>query len=357
MKEDFLQNSSLDRSPLAEIDLSAIRSNAAKIKKTLNQTAFCAVVKSDAYGHGICAVADAVSDIADCFAVCSLKEAVKLRFCGITKPILCLLPVEDVYSACLYGVQFAVSCHADYLRAVNVANRRGVSPEVHFAVNSGMNRLGYDDVAVLKRDVYGAAADGVKVAGVFSHFYDSSDESCVKKQYRVFLPFVDCVKNAERNCVAHISASGGFLYGAYNLDMVRIGLLMYGYKPFNAVFAVTPAMKITAKRLLCRSVLKGENILYGQFVCDGDSVVDIYDYGYADGLMRLTRGVNDCCMSLSAAKGGCPAKSYGGERAVLFENAACAAKVNPIGLYRSMVFAGSSLPKKYKGAFVKSNED
>ena len=346
---------SYDELPKAVINLSAIRQNAVKIKKCLYSAKFCAVVKSDAYGHGLARVADAVSDIADYFAVSSLSEAACLRLCGIQKPVLCLLPVSDVFSACINDVSICVSCHNDFLKIESAAKEKNVYPKLHFAINTGMNRLGYDNVQILKNDAISSLSNGFTVQGVFSHFYNSADETSVKKQYERFLPFFNVIKSLNANAVSHISASGGFLYGKYNLDMVRIGLLMYGYKPFNAQFGVKPAMKITANKLLERDIKKGENLLYGDYVLPCNEKADIYNYGYSNGLLRIKNGLNNCCMGLSSAKSQIQADESISER-VIFENAQEVANANSIGIYQAMIFAGSMLAKKYEGIFTKNNE-
>ncbi len=346
---------SYDESPKAVIDLSAIRQNAIKIKNCLGSAKFCAVVKSDAYGHGLARVADAVSDIADCFAVSSLSEAVCLRFCGIQKPVLCLLPVSDVFSAYINDLSICVCRHDDFLKIQNAAREKNICPKLHFAVNSGMNRLGYDDVRLLKSDAISSLSNGFTVEGVFSHFFNSANETSVKKQYERFLPFLNVIKNINSNAVSHISASGGFLYGKYNLDMVRIGLLMYGYKPFNAQFGVKSAMKITARKLLERDLKKGENLMYGDYVLPGAEKTDIFNYGYSNGLLRIKNGLNDCCMSLSSAKSQLRADENSNER-VIFENVREVANANSLGIYQAMIFAGGMLEKKYEGVFTKNNE-
>lgn len=346
---------SYDELPKAVIDLSAIRQNAIKIKGCLGSAKFCAVVKSDAYGHGLVKVADAVSDIADCFAVSSIAEAACLRFCGIQKPVLCLLPVSDVFSAYINDVSVCVSCHDDFLKIKSSAKEKNVYPKLHFAINTGMNRLGYDDIQLLKSDAICSLSNGFTVEGVFSHFYNSEVETSVKKQYERFLPFLNVIKSVNSNAVSHISASGGFLYGKYNLDMVRIGLLMYGYRPFNAQFDVKPAMKITARKLLERDIKKGENLLYGDYVLPCDEKADIFNCGYSNGLLRIKSGLNNCCMSLSSAKSQMQADEISDER-VIFENVQEVANANSIGIYQAMIFAGSLLAKKYEGIFTKNNE-
>lgn len=346
---------SYDELPKAVIDLSAIRQNVVKIKNCSGSAKLCAVVKSDAYGHGLVRVADAVSDIADYFAVSSLSEAACLRLCGIQKPVLCLLPVSDVFSAYINDVCVCVSCHNDFLRIKGAAKEKNIYPKLHFAVNTGMNRLGYDDVQLLKSDAMSSLSNGFTIEGVFSHFYNSADETSVKKQYERFLPFLDVIKTLNSNAVSHISASGGFLYGKYNLDMVRIGLLMYGYKPFNAQFGVKPAMKITAMKLLERDIKKGENLMYGDYTLPCDEKADIFNYGYSNGLSCIKNGLNNCCMGLSSAKSRIQPEESSNER-VIFENASEVANANSIGIYQAMIFAGSMLAKKYEGIFTKNNE-
>lgn len=292
-----------DYSPKAVIDLNRIYENALAVKKKLEKSQFCAVVKSDAYGHGACKVALKIQPVVDSFAVATLSEARELRLCGIEKPIICLLPIADVVSAVFYEIELTVCRSSDFERILGFARKNGVSPKIHFAVNTGMNRLGYDRLDYLKRDVYRAYADGLLVVGVSSHFYNSTDYRTDSIQYERFKPYSSVVKEYYPTAIAHVCSSGGLKFGDFNADMARIGLLVYGYKPVDDTLSVLPAMRVFAKSIVKRSVCREDFVLYGAEPSGYDGVLSVLQYGYADGFANFSGGIKKSCMNLSAVSG------------------------------------------------------
>jgi alanine racemase len=113
------------------------------------------------------------------------------------------------------------------------------------------------------------------------------------------------VKGYNSKAISHLSASGGFLQGQI-FDMVRIGILLYGYLPFKTKsFSVTPAMQVFAPVVTTRKVKKGQSALYGNLTAKSDLDLSIIRYGYADGLQRakVDNQFNNRCMDLTAIKG------------------------------------------------------
>lgn len=292
-----------DYSPKAVIDLAQIYKNALAIRKRLGKSQFCAVVKSDAYGHGACKVALKIQPIVDAFAVATLFEARSLRLCGIEKPIICLLPVADVLSAVFYGIELTVCTPSDFERIISVAQKNGVSPKLHFAVNTGMNRLGYDSIDQFKRDIIRAHKGGLSVAGVSSHFYNATDYRSDCVQYEKFKHYSLALKEYYPTAIAHVCSSGGLEFGEFNADMARIGLLIYGYKPVNGTLSVLPAMRVFAKSIVKRNVYRGDFVLYGDKPSGYEGMLSVLQYGYADGFANITGGVKKACMNISAVSG------------------------------------------------------
>ena len=231
---------------IAVIDLRILNKNAEKVRKKLPVgVKMCAVVKADAYGHGACECAAALYKIADCYAVALVEEGVALRLSGIDKDILVLIPVsgKDAERAVEYGLSLAVSGKKDISVLEREGERQNKAVKVHVAVNSGMNRLGADEGEIDGIINKLKSCRFVKAVGVFSHF------ACPEnRKYRVAAleKFSAAAKKMQKfnpDIIRHISASGGFLCGEY-LDMVRIGILLYGYKPFKSDFSVKPVMKV-----------------------------------------------------------------------------------------------------------------
>ena len=290
----------------AIVSLGAIKQNAIKVKSKLSSVKLCAVVKADAYGHGAEMVASSLYKIADCFAVALVEEGVSLRLSGVDKQILVFTP--PTYKDALLGVRYGLTltCQSiQDLKNIDLACKKlDRNCLVHIKYNTGMNRLGVDGLDNLKKLIdFCDRKEKIFLDGFYSHYCAPQDNSLLMKQTDKFLLANNIVKGYNSNITSHISASGGFLQGQL-FDMVRIGILLYGYTPFDSDFTVTPAMKVFAPVVKNRVVSKGENLLYGQAPLEHDCVASIIRYGYADGLDRRQNvtTLNNRCMDVSAVK-------------------------------------------------------
>lgn len=274
----------------AYINLGTLCENANSVKKLLNNnTRFCAVVKADGYGHGAVKVANALYKKVDSFAVALTEEGIALRQGGIDKEILQLIPpfTEDLEQAVRYNLTLTADS-AEKLAEINgEAERQGKIINVHLKINTGMNRMGIDDIKDLKHILdFSKRLKGVKISGAFSHFGTPENKKQLMLAQNKFLLANNLVKRYNSNAICHISASGGLLQGVQG-DMVRIGILLYGYKPFESrMISVKPIMKILAPTLLDRRLLKGESALYGGKVAKEDYSLKLVRCGYADGFFR-----------------------------------------------------------------------
>lgn len=289
---------------VAVVNVGAIKSNINKIKGSLLKgVKYCAVVKSDAYGHGISQTSDAIEPLVDFFAVSFLEEGIQLRYSGIKKPVLILLPLKngEMETATRYGLSVTV----DSVEKAKFISEKRLNAKVHIAVNTGMNRLGIDCVEQLKIISLLLKRNPLcRVEGIFSHFYSEDIDLCFK-QYKKFCKFCSVIKRTNSNVIRHICASNCLnLDKKYQLDMVRVGVAMYGYSPSSRV-KTTPAMKIYAEKIVDRTIKKNENVLYGEYVLQKDEKVSIIKYGYADGAFREELcSLNNRCMDLSCVKQG-----------------------------------------------------
>lgn len=291
----------------AVIDLRAIKDNANIIKQKLpHGTRLCGVVKANAYGHGGVKVANAVYSECDCFAVALPEEGRELRLGGIDKEVLVFSRPfrEDIDVYFDYGLTLTVVDEKDLATIERAGAKRGECAAAHIKYNTGMNRLGVDGLGALVRLIdYAQDCPHVKISGIYSHYADPQNVATRNLATEKFMSAAKIAKQRLGNITAHISASGGFLAGEY-FDMVRIGILLYGYKPFesNAV-KVTPAMRVYAPVVARRDVAAGESALYGHCPTRKRTHIDIVRYGYADGLPRtLVSGqFNARCMDVSAS--------------------------------------------------------
>ncbi len=294
---------------IAVIDLNRLKKNALIVKSKLAPSVkFCAVVKADGYGHGGCEVANALYKIVDCYAVALVEEGLSLRQSGIDKDILVLIPVfkSDLERAVENSLTLTVASKLDLMRVVRECERQAKPVKVHIKYDTGMHRQGVGSLEELNDIFRYAVKKGVKVEGIYSHFAKPEDENIQKRAYNKFLLALSVAKGYNNKVLGHISASGGFIRGV-QMDMVRIGILLYGYKPFECDLPVKPIMKLTVPAITSRTIRKGETALYGDKRTAKRQDITLIRYGYADGLERkeVDGQFNNRCMDVTAVKGKC----------------------------------------------------
>ncbi len=281
----------------AIVDLSAIKHNVALLKSHSNAK-LLAVVKADAYGHGLVPVAQAaVSAGADMLGVALLEEAITLREAGITAPVLAWLvqPGSDFKSA----IDLDIDLAAGSLKALREIQLAGSikKARVHLELDTGMTRGGFLSEW---SQLTAADLDGIEVVGVFSHFAraDEPAEAQNEEQLQRFIELVKVLENlGHRNVIRHISNSAATLKNPVAaLDMVRTGISIYGLTPDVAMgsakeFGLRPAMQLRSALYLVKEVPAGTPVGYGASESTTrDTKLGVVTLGYADGIPRIARG-------------------------------------------------------------------
>lgn len=289
------------------ISLKAIKYNARLIKKQLKGGAkLCAVVKADAYGHGASKVSSALYNIADCFAVCTVEEGKALRLSGIDKEILVLTPVnsKDAILGIEHGLTLTATKKSDLVMLSKTLKLlKKPSVKVHVKIDTGMNRYGEYSLTKLEEMLkYSHKNKSVEITGLYSHYAMPENKKLTRRATDKFLLAINLVKRYNRNITCHISASGGYLLGLH-FDMVRIGLMLYGYKPFEyGAMRLKKAMLVKAPVVCEKTLNVGESALYGKKRAKKKTSLTLTRFGYADGLMRkeIKGQFNNRCMDLTA---------------------------------------------------------
>jgi alanine racemase len=283
----------------ARIDLSRLSENIKLLKNKCN-TKLLAVVKADAYGHGLVEVAKAAETAgADWLGVALLEEAVTLRKNGITSPVLAWLvpPGSDFQSAVDLNIDIAI---AD-LKAFNeVSQPAQVSqltqkPRIHIEVDTGMSRGGFLDEW---EDFLTSDFSHVDVVGIFSHFA-RADEPLEKQNSQQLNRFEKMVSQFEAVGVhpqfKHLSNSAATLVNPdAKFDFVRTGIAMYGLSPDvktlgdSNKLSLKPVMQVRAKLHLVKNVPAGSAVGYGALhVTKNATKLGVVAIGYADGIPRI----------------------------------------------------------------------
>lgn len=282
--------------PVRTIDLSALRENVRLIKASLpEKTMLMAVVKADAYGHGIIRVArNALAAGADWLAVARTDEGAVLRHAGIAAPVLVL--GASTATELLEGVRQRLTLTVCTPEAVHqlesYAVLTGETALMHLKIDTGMGRIGArteDEV----HGILGALGDcpHVRMTGVFTHFADADGESdeYTRRQLARFLELTEALPpEIIRHC-ANSAAIHRFHEAA--MDMVRAGISMYGAPPVPTDMPLRPVMDWRTAVTFVKDVRAGECISYGcTFTADRPMRIATVACGYGDGYHRNGSG-------------------------------------------------------------------
>lgn len=268
---------------LFTVDLDAIVKNALYVKSQTNAKV-CAVVKSDAYGHGATNVVRVLRDVADCFAVGSIAEA--LQISSYVSNILVLLPIFEKELTVASKCGFVLTI--DSFDTLDRYAKSGLPLVCHVKIDSGMGRLGFSFKQLPQLYKMLQSNKKIYVNGVYSHFFSGDKESC-DKQLACFLQCADYLENKlGTDLVKHIASTKTiFADATYHLDMVRVGLGLYGYGTSNLRVAKTVYSRVLAAKKVC----KGQRVGYdGVFRPTKDTCFAVVDTGYANGFTCVLRG-------------------------------------------------------------------
>ena len=296
----------------AVIDLDALGENYEKLRRHIGpDVKFLGVVKADAYGHGAIRVAEVLEKRgADYLAVSSIDEAMELRLGGIAMPILILghTPKEQVEKLIENHITQAVTCKAKALEYSEEAVRCGGTLKVHIKVDTGMSRLGYlVSGAHFESGVEGICEacrlPGLDAEGIFTHFAVSDEEDRESRAYtrEQFELFTSVIEKAEEKlgrkfALRHCANTGATAcYPEMHLDMVRPGLLLYGYGDGARRLGLRPVMRLMTSVSTIKVYEPGTSVSYGRiFKTERTTRMGVVPYGYADGFFRCLS--NRCCL-------------------------------------------------------------
>jgi alanine racemase len=282
----------------ARVDLDRIAANIKHLKE-LSGTPVMAVVKADAYGHGLLPVAKAALEAgASALGVALLEEAITLRHAGITAPILAWLvpPGSDFKLAVDNKIELAASSikALEEISAVKSEFR----PRVHLEVDTGMGRGGFLNEWGL---IDAHHVSKIDVVGVFSHFAraDEPGEEQNESQRKRFKEMIATLESfGYTSIVRHLSNSAATIKDEESrFDMVRVGISMYGLSPDiktlgdSASLGLKPAMQLRAKLHLVKTVPANTPVGYGAAAhTTAETKLGVVAMGYADGIPRIAQG-------------------------------------------------------------------
>ena len=287
----------------AVVNLSNIRHNYKQIRSHYRNVKIMTVMKGDAYGHGIKAILPVCDRETDWYAVATVEEGLCIRDCGSVKPVLLLGPVPSgqVVPAAEKKLTFTVSS-PDYAKRISDRlNAAGLEADCQIKIDTGLNRTGFryrretaSDFLEQVKAVYSMSA--LHVTGVYTHFAcgeatDPQGLAFTALQYSRYQDALALLKKEGLTTgLNHCCSTGGsMVHPDYRMDMVRLGMMVYGQSIDNASireYGLRPAMSWHSFIAQIHNVKAGESVSYNcLFKAEKDMRVGIVTTGYGDGYM------------------------------------------------------------------------
>lgn len=285
----------------ARVDLSAIRENLALLGGLAPGAEIMAVVKADAYGHGLVPAARAcLEGGAGRLGTAYIREALALRAAGITAPILSWIipPGEPLGQAVEQDIELSAGSIALVDAIAEAAALTGRTARVHLKADTGTSRGGAtarDWPALLDRALRRRSEGTIEIVGLWSHFAsaDIPGDPSITAQLMMFdeaLALAEKAGAGGSQVIRHIANSAAILtLPQARYDMVRPGIATYGLSPVPGLgdFGLRPAMTLVARIALVKRVPAGSGVSYGHlYVTDRETTLGLVPLGYADGISR-----------------------------------------------------------------------
>lgn len=284
----------------AEVSLDAIRSNILQVKKRVpDDVKVLAVIKANGYGHGAIQVGRCLEDLVDFYAVATIEEAVELKKNGLVQPLMILgyTSPKEYMDLLRYDVRPAIYRKEDAEALNALAQHAGKKAKIHFAVDTGMTRIGFQvtpEEADRMAEI--AALPNIEVEGMFSHFScaDMVDKAFSKGQMEAFEKMIDLLEaRGVEVPIKHLCNSAGIMeFDSHRYNMVRSGIITYGLYPSEEVVKenldLIPAMSWKSHVVHVKEVPAGRGVSYGAtYVTEGECTkIATVSVGYADGYPR-----------------------------------------------------------------------
>ena len=307
LKNSFIKDK---RFAWAEINLVNLNHNIEIIRSYLNSghTKIMAMVKADAYGHGAVEISkQAVKSGVYALGVAMVEEGVKLRKAGIDKPIYVLgeSPAETIGEALENDLVLCINSYESAQFISRECAKAGKEIIVNLNVDTGMNRIGvnFNDAASQISKIL--SLPNLKIDSISTHYAcaGSSDGSYTELQWNRFNEIIKHIKDSKTSIrFYHCANSAAFFrYKNMHIDMVRIGISLYGLNPYDrnyydwlnpdavdAVSNLKPVFSLKTRITFIKKVSRGVTVSYcGTFKTQVDSVIATVPVGYADGYSRL----------------------------------------------------------------------
>jgi len=295
------------RATISEISIENLRYNYQRLREIAPQSKMMAIVKANAYGHGMVGIAKILqAEGVDFFGVAFADEGAILRENGITKPIVVLFPgaIEEAPIYCNYDLQPVASSKRFMNALQNEAEKSGITLKAHLFIDTGMHREGIKIELLQDFLDFMSGLKNVDIIACCTHFATAPDNlEFANYQLKSFIGAIDRL-SADGFKFQYLHASNSAGIGNLpeaRLNIIRPGLTLYGYAPSDALndfFHVRPILKLKSKVIVTHRIKRGESVGYSRlFIADKDTTIATLPIGYGDGFSRLLTGEAKCIIN------------------------------------------------------------
>lgn len=367
---------------LIEINIGNFKDNLKAIRAHIdasNQSIkFCLPVKADAYGHGIIPIAKAAEEFVDYFGVACLEEGQLLRQNNINKPILVFgaFSDEDIAGLVNNTLEITILSKQKAEKLVKFCQINNLKCKVHIKIDTGMGRVGVRVESSRDLIDYVIHEQTLQLVGLYSHLASSDEDDVGFTEFQInqFKKIVAYAKNIKPNITCHIANSGAVCdYPESYFDMIRPGILSYGYFPRNKIMSgalsnIKPFYTLKSKVVFFKTMERNKSISYNRtyFTQNFTRVVTL-PIGYGDGYRRILSNTGNViihskkytisgtiCMDMLMVDIGPQGEAYVGDEVILIgtqgneiitiEDLAAKCHTN---VYEILCGFTSRVPKKY----------
>ncbi len=269
-------------------------------EKLLPSTKIAMVVKSNAYGHGLIEISKMCQENPYIHTLCTVneKEALQLRQAGITKPILIVGYIQDYKAAIKADCLITVYDESVLKEVIAICTAYKLSAKIHIKIDTGLSRLGFlpETISTIMETVY--KLPFIQIVGVMSHFAEPYNKEYSSYQLDQFHKAIT-LGNFPSKITRHICNTGGaFLYPQAHLDMVRIGMGLYGYLPSNPIQTLLPVATLKAPLVQIKTIPENTFVGYELLTkTTRQTKIGIISFGYHEGMDRNSAQHNYVCMN------------------------------------------------------------
>lgn len=283
-----------------QIDLTRIVANYQILVETAAPAQVMAVVKANAYGHGMVEVARALDAAGVHFlGVADSDEALQLRAAGVEARVLCwFIDSQEAMVECVrHGIDVGVSTMQHLEWAAKAHAMTGTKPRLHVKVDTGLGRNGFSPLD------WGRAFDWIaehrvqlELTGIFSHLSNTNETEDRKQQAEFERAIYEAGRRSLSFELRHLAASAATLsYPELRYEMVRCGIAIYGLTPDDrpiSPFGLKPAMRAIGRIANIKRVPAGQSVSYGYlYTTPKETTLALVPFGYSEGMPRIARGV------------------------------------------------------------------